>query len=259
MRFDILPVVLYLIAASMQWCGWKGYIPVARYKAILLIEGFVATALHAYLLYYWIDIGVGQNLAFFNMLSLVAWLVALLILFTSLRSPVENLTVFIFPVAAASIVLVNVFPGYYVVDTAADTKVLLHILLSTLAFSMLCVAGLQALLLAIQEWRLRRRHGGRIIEILPPLETMEMLLFRMVGIGFLLLSMVLITSIYFFSQHEFTPVVVRKSMFAMLAWLVFGGLLIGRWRYGWRGKYVVCCTLGGVLLLIITYFSGAGS
>ena len=257
MRLEILPVALYVIVAAVQWYGWRQPVGLLSRKAMCLLVGFIAVTLHALLLYRWIDIGAGQNLTFFNMCSLVTWLVALLVLLTSLRRPAENLVVFIFPVAAISIVLVGAFPGqYYIVDTAADPSMLLHILSSTLAFSVLCVAGLQAVLLAIQESRLRHRHGGGIIEVLPPLETMEILLFQMLRVGFLLLSIVLVSSVYFFSHEIVTSAIIRKLVLTVLAWLVFVILLIGHRCYGWRGKRAVQGTLSGVLLLVVVYFSG---
>src|SRR3990167_4444864 len=73
-----------------------------------------------------------------------------------------------------------------------------HILLATLSFCVLCVAGLLAVLLAIQEWCLRYKKMPRAMASLPALETMEILLFRVILLGFVLLSIVLITSLYFY-------------------------------------------------------------
>jgi ABC-type uncharacterized transport system permease subunit len=42
-------------------------------------------------------------------------------------------------------------------------------------------------------------------------------------------------------------------VFAILSWLTFGWLLIGRWRYGWRGRTAVRWTLGGFVLLVLAY------
>lgn len=219
-----------------------------------LISGFAAVFIHTILLYHWIDIGIGQNLSVFNLLSLVIWLVALLILFTSFSKPVANLVLFIYPIAAFSIVLALYFPQFVIINTAAKPLQLMHILLSTLAFSILCIAAFQAIMLAIQEHLLRRKHAIRSFQILPPLEIMETLLFQMLAVGFILLTAVLLTSLWAFYPNLFT-VFWQKSLLAFVTWLVFVVLLTGRWLFGWRGQQVVRWTLSGVFFVMLTYFS----
>lgn len=215
--------------------------------------GIAAVILHSILLHHWIDTGIGQNLAFFNLFSLVTWLVALLIVLAMIRKPVANLTLFIFPIAAISIVLVGLFPAFDIVHTAAKPKELVHILLSTVAFSVLCITALQAVLLALQERVLRRKHAVAIMQILPPLEVMESLLFQMMIVGFVLLSFVLLSSVWCF--YPFANLFLwQKLIVSLFAWLVFATLLVGRQFFGWRGAQVIRWTLGGVFLVMLAYF-----
>lgn len=247
----IITIALYLLATVVQSWGLTGKF---RYSKIsLLLLGFAAIILHAFLLYRWIDIPTGQNLAFFNMLSFVMWLIALLILLTALRKPIETLTLFIFPLAAISIVLIILFPQSYIIKTSQDPQQLWHILLSALAFSVLCIAGLQAVLLAIQEQQLRNKYVSVWIQKLPAIETMEALLFQIIALGFLLLTLLIITSIGFFHQRV-TLGLIQKIILATIAWIIFGILLLGRYWFGWRGRKAIYGTLVGVLILIITYF-----
>jgi len=217
--------------------------------------GFAAILLHTILLYYTIDVGIGQNLSFFNLLSLVAWLVALLVLIATINKPiVANLTFFAFPFAAASIVLTLLFPRFAIVNTAAKPNELVHIILSTVAFSLLCIAALQAILLAILERQLRHSPNAKALQILPPLEIMESLLFKMIAIGFIFLTAVLVTSFWSFYPVLFTQFR-QKTLLALVAWLVFATLLLGRKFFGWRGQQAVRWTLSGVFFVMLTYFS----
>ena len=88
---------------------------------------------------------------------------------------------------------------------------------------------------------------------LPPLEVLETLLFRLIGVGFLMLTVSLVSGTVFindiFAQH-----LVHKTILSILTWLIFGVLLFGRWRSGWRGSLAVRLTLAGVVLLILSYF-----
>jgi ABC-type uncharacterized transport system permease subunit len=221
----------------------------------VVILGCLAISTHSYLLYRWIDIDSGQNLTVLNLLSLTLWLIScLLIIVAALRKPIAYLAILIFPLAALSIVLTNSFPAHHIVHTAANPKQLIHIILSIVAFSILVSAGLQALVLAWQEKQLRQKYSHSIIQKLPPLETMEKLLFQMIAAGAVILGVVVMTSIYFFHAILLQQLL-QKTILALTTWIIFIVLLIGRHFFGWRGKKAIYCTIGGVLLLTITYFS----
>ena len=105
-----------------------------------------------------------------------------------------------------------------------------------LAYSLLTLAAVQAILLAIQDHHLRSRHPGGFVRGLPPLQTMESLLFEMIAAGFVLLTLALVSG-FAFLENMFAQHLVHKTVLSTLAWLVFGGLLLGRFRYGWRGTH----------------------
>jgi ABC-type uncharacterized transport system permease subunit len=206
-------------------------------------------------LHEWIDIHGGQNLNFFNMFSLTAWLVSVLVLVIALARSVDVLALFVFPVAGISIILVIAFPSYTVINAAASPDTLFHILLAIVTFCVLCVAGLLAVLLAVQERFLQHKSSGWLVQQVSPLETMEALLFQVMGLGFVLLSVVLVTSIYFYSHLIFQNIfLIQKSLLTILAWVIFAVLLAGRYRFGWRGRRAIYGTLLGVLLLFLAYF-----
>lgn len=100
---------------------------------------------------------------------------------------------------------------------------------------------------------MRRRQFNDWLRALPPLTELEMLLFRTIGVGFVLLTATLLTGVLFvenlLEQH-----LVQKTVLSVLSWLLFGGLLLGRWRYGWRGTTAVRWTLSAMALLILAFF-----
>lgn len=128
-----------------------------------------------------------------------------------------------------------------------------HILLSTLAFAVLCVAAVLAGLVASQEYLLRNKRATGTITWLPPLESMETLLFRTITLGFILLTVVLMTSVWFFHTTMFN-LLWKKTFLSLFAWTVFAVLLIGRHSQGWRGRVAIRWTLGGVFLVMLAYF-----
>ncbi len=250
---SIITIGFYVIAGIIQGMNLGGQWRSA--KAWLISLGFIAICLHGVLLHRWIDVSTGQNLNFFNMLSLTAWLVSILVLVMALVKSLEVLVIFVFPVAAISILLVLGFPHADIINTAAKPDTLFHILLSIVTFCVLCVAGLLAILLAVQDYVLRQKQGSWMIEKMPPLESLEKLLFQVISLGFVLLSVVMVTSMYFY--HELlwnSRVLLQKTILVGAAWSIFAVLLLGRYCWRWRGRRAIYGTLGGVLLLFLAYF-----
>lgn len=131
----------------------------------------------------------------------------------------------------------------------------LHLTLSIVTSIVLGLAGLLALLLAVQERLVRYRPHETVIRRFPPLMTMEKLLFLTIVLGFILLSLLLATSIYYFHDEFWQNWWLRqKTILASIAWFIFAVLLIGRYRFGWRGRKAIYGTLFGVLLLAVIYF-----
>ena len=116
---SIATVSCYLLASVIQWLVKEQW---HRARSWLFAFGFLAILLHSLLLHKWIDIAAGQNLTFFNMLSLTLWLVSLFVLVMSLLKPLELLVSFVFPVAAVSILLVVLFPSTFIVHTAKNPE-----------------------------------------------------------------------------------------------------------------------------------------
>ncbi|PHH57313.1 cytochrome C assembly family protein [Coxiella burnetii] len=152
-------------------------------------------------------------------------------------------------------ILALVFPGRQVLEVEPSSYALVHVLLSIVTAGVLGVAGLQAILLAIQERLLRHRPHGVLIQKLPPLVSMEKIVFKTIAVGFLLLSFLLASSIYFFHEELWgNPFLWQKAILVVSAWVIFALLLMGRHFWGWRGRKAIYGTLCGVLLLILVYF-----
>ena len=242
------------MAALLQYFDLKN--DQQRYSSWILLIAAIALIEHAWLLHHWIDLGRGQNLSFFNMLSLLCWLVALLALFLSLFQDVASLILLILPMAALSIVGAVLLPSFSLIQTADNPGVLLHILLAVLSFGVLCIAGLQALILLVMERVVRTRSAWGFKWRTPPLESMEHLLFQCICLGFVLLSLVLVSSIYTYHAELWHNVaLLQKTILASLAWGVFAMLLLGRKLWGWRGRRVSFGTLGGIFVLIAAYLA----
>ena len=252
--FAAVAIVLYLLTSAALTLRLAGSTSGLRMKrSMVLLLGFGAVAVHAVVLYPELVTGHGLDLGFYNAASLVALITVVLLLLTALRQPVENLGIPVLPIAAATVALASWNPGQHSSITAGNWQLDLHILFSVLAYSLFALAAVQAILLAIQDWHLRNRQPGGYIRALPPLQVMERLLFQMLGTGFVLLSAALLAGILFlediFAQH-----LVHKTLLSITAWVIFGILLWGRWKFGWRGRKAIRWTLSGFAFLLLAYF-----
>ncbi len=230
----------------------RGAEAVSQSKLPALGAGLLGALLHGLMVYQTILVPSGMNLGFFNVVSLIAWMVALLVILAALYQPVENLGIAMLPAAALAVGLQELGPQ--TPDIVAHTSVEMqgHILVSILAYSLLSLAAVQAILLAVQDRHLRNRHPGGFIRALPPLETMEALLFQMIGVGFALLSLSLLSG-FLYLEDMFAQHLVHKTVLSVIAWFVFATLLWGRLRFGWRGRKAIQWTLAGVVLLMLAY------
>ncbi|WP_445366937.1 cytochrome C assembly family protein [Methylomonas sp. BW4-1] len=195
----------------------------------------------------------GFNFSFFSTASLAGLVICLLLLIASLDKPVAKLGVLIFPVAAAMLALDILYPATPRLLVNHNWQMSTHILTSILAFSLLNIAALQAILLAVQDQQLRHRHPKRFMLALPPLQAMESLLFQMIATGLLFLTASLVTG-FFFVEDLFAQHLVHKTVLSILAWIIFSALLFGRIRYGWRGQSAIQWTLIGFTSLLLAYF-----
>ncbi|MFZ9611037.1 MAG: cytochrome C assembly family protein [Methylococcales bacterium] len=195
----------------------------------------------------------GFNFSFFSTGSLIAMIVALLLLIAAINKPVEILGIAIFPTAAIMLALELTLSHTTQLLSNYNWAMNTHILTSIIAFSLLNIAALQAILLAIQNQQLKSHPPKRFIQSLPPLQTMEYLLFQMLTTGIVFLTLSLASG-FLFIEDLFAQHLVHKTVLSILAWIIFTGLLIGRSRYGWRGQTAIRWTLIGFALLLLAYF-----
>ena len=251
---NLAAAILYLTAILVWGTGKaRGTAEAPALRTGLLVPGGLALILHAWVLYASLFTANGLNLGFYNALSLMTWFAALLILAAMLFRPVENLTLIFFPAAALSLILELAFSSERIVAAGAPLGVRAHIALSIAAYALLTIAAGQALILALQERMLRGGQPVQAMRLLPPLQIMEDLLIQILAGGFFFLSLSLATG-FMFVQDLMSQHLAHKTVFAVLAWIIFAVVLAGRWARGWRGHRLISLTLGGFTLLLLAYF-----
>ncbi len=250
----ILAILSYLASSliiSLRLFGNNTQWQPPRQGGIVL--GLIGVTLHSVVLYHTMFTHNGLNLGIFNAASLAAWIIILALMLSAISKPIENLGIILLPLATIALTLELIFPSNYIFAPSSPWGLRIHAVISLMAYSLFAMAAVQAGLLAIQDRHLHNRHPGGFVRALPPLQTMEALLFEMIVIGFVLLSMGLLSG-FMFLENMFTQHLAHKTVLSIASWLVFSTLLWGRFRFGWRGRTAIKWTLSGFVVLMLAYF-----
>jgi len=245
--------LLYAALAFHFWrTRWRGA-SAPRFAAWERAAILAPLALHTWLVYdmLWspqLRFGFGQAL------SMMLWLAVIIYWIESRFLQLEGLQAPVLALAALCVPLPYLFPGLESAGAAHTTEFRLHLALAMIAYGLFTIAALHALVMTLME---RRLHGGALVgplAALPPLLTLERLLFRVILAGFAFLTLTVVTGIAF-SETLFGRAMKfdHKTVFAIDSWFIFGALLAGRYLYGWRGRIALRWTLAGFVALLLAY------
>lgn len=251
----LLACFFYTYLAGWRWRNWHSTVspttpstPHALYIAIAV----AALSLHGFSLYALIDTTAGFNFSFFRVSSLIFWVICITVFASSFRLPLPILLPPFFVMTAISVLCSILIESPYTPHSLTYPQAL-HILLSILSYSILTIAAMQALALALQDHLLKTKQLQKVMAQLPPLQTMEFLLFQMLWAGSVLLALSIASGLLFL-QDILAQHLAHKMFFSFGALLVYCKLLWGRYRHGWRGKQAIRWTLGGFIALMLAYF-----
>lgn len=230
---------------------------------------FVALAAHGLLLHMTIFPANEMVFGFAFALSAMFWLGAGIYWIESFFFSLDGLRLLLLPLAALAALMPLIFGGVRVLPYAAAPMFKLHFVIANVAYGLFAIAALHAVLMLAVERRLHALKGAGFqrnagnpgggwlsnwIETLPPLLTMEKLLFRLISAGFVLLTATLVSGIVFSEQLIDRPLSLdHKTVFAILSWLMFGALLTARKISGWRGRAALRWVIASFVALLLAY------
>ena len=243
--------LIYLAVAADFWRNAKR----KSSQSLKLYSAMIALGLiiHAWLLYQAIFAN-GFNLGFYNALSAIFWLTVLVYWLANLKHELHSLQAFVLPPAAIFALVPALEVNNHYLPQAAQPLFMVHIGIALLAYSLFTFASLHALLMLFAERSLHNKPTLIKLPSFPPLMVMEGLLFKVIKIGFVLLTFTLISGMLFSEQIFGKPMqFTHKVVFSFASWIIYGWLLFGRYQYGWRGKKAINLTLIGFVLLLLAY------
>lgn len=253
-----MPFLIANIAAALFYALLAAYLAkqVVQQQKLNLPHLFIAIAvtllLHATGIYGISAKPDGIQLSFFTASSQIFWVINCIVLLSSMKKALHNLFIILLPCSALAI-LGTVLNQSQSAVLHLNYQLASHVVLSIFAYSLLTIATLQALVLSYQNRHLKSKSNLQYLRYLPPLQTMEALLFEFVLVGEILLTLSIVSG-FIFLENIFAQHLVHKTVFSIAAWLVYGFLLIGKYKLGWRGNTAIRWTLSGFVFLMLAYF-----
>jgi ABC-type uncharacterized transport system permease subunit len=249
---NLLPAItLFLLYATSAWVMLRS-VTHARLEPIVWGLTLAAIFAHSDAIVHLMHSVVPFSIGLLEATSMLAWTLAVLACFIAIERQNRALAAILLGSAALGATATGSGRNF-AEDAAPGWELTAHILLSMGAAALLFAAAVTAVLLVVLDRRLRARRLADLPSVLPPLETLEKIMFRSIGAGFALLTLALFTGFVFVTnlraQH-----LEHKTILSLAAWVVFAVLLIGRMRYGWRGRFAVRWTLAGFGTLVLAYF-----
>ncbi|MBV32105.1 MAG: phosphohydrolase [Porticoccaceae bacterium] len=182
----------------------------------------------------------GLDLSLINVCVLTAFIVNTLVMTKQLDTILNTLYVLLFPVSGTLLLVAAVTAGSKPIMPASPA-LQAHVVSSMLAYSLITISSLQALLIELQIRQLKFKSQNKIVSTLPSLEVMEKLLFRIIFLSEVLLSISLVSGFFFYDNLQ-EQKLLHKVAFSSMAWLCFAILLFGRLFKGWRGPLAIRLT-----------------
>lgn len=195
-------------------------------------------------------------------LSAAIWLGMVVFWLESLLVRIDGLQLLLLPAATLASGLAALFPQGQFVPHADNAWLRVHLLIALAAYGLITIAALHAMMMALLARHLHRPLDapaersivGRVLDSQPPLLVQEQLLFRIIWIGFVVLTLAVGSGSI--ASMKLTGQILpfdHKTVFTLLSWLTFGVLLAGRHIWGWRGRVALRWTLTGFGFLILAY------
>lgn len=224
-------------------------------RLLALAVGLICTtlAIHAFSLWQTIEPASGTRISLGTTASLIGAVIATAALLSSRKLNLRGLAAVMLPIAGVLALAGNIGNDDAAAGSYDRWYLYAHVVLSVIAYGLLAVAAAMALLMAFKDRRIRSGRAGGFAQLLPPLETMEAALFGAIGIGVGALTLAIFSG-FIFVDNLLAQHLVHKTALTLLAWVVFGTLLAGRWRFGWRGRKAIKLTLWGFTALLLAYF-----
>ncbi|RJR42328.1 MAG: c-type cytochrome biogenesis protein CcsB [Desulfobacteraceae bacterium] len=249
----------FLAYLLMMIMGKEGF---GRVATIITLAGLIGHSMG--LIYRWVEsyrLGIGHaplsNL--YESLIFFAWAIILFYLLVEWRTRNRSVGVFITPIAFLAMAYASYSPNINsriqpLVPALKSNWLIAHVLTCFLGYAAFALAFCLSLMFFFKQ--MDRPIGKNLfVRLIPGQSILDDLNYQMVAIGFLLLTLGIITgSVWAHSAWGTYWSWDPKETWSLITWLVYAAFLHSRMVRGWRGKRLAIMSIVGFSCVLFTYF-----
>jgi cytochrome c-type biogenesis protein CcsB len=194
-----------------------------------------------------------ESLIFFS------WTIVLLYLIIEWRIKSRNLGAFVVPFAFFSMAFASFSPNVNariqpLIPALQSNWLISHVITCFFGYAALTIAcglGFMYLLKGLE----KRERPRLFFRLLPGREIVDELTYQSVVIGFIFLTLGIITgSVWAYSAWGSYWSWDPKETWSLITWLIYAAMLHSRFVHGWKGKRMAIMSIIGFASVLFTYF-----
>jgi cytochrome c-type biogenesis protein CcsB len=232
-------------------------------RALLIMVGAGFAAHTASLAVGWAQLGHFPIVNPKEVSSFIGWAIVAYYLAISLRYRARALPTFILPLVFIFTLVSLLLPvgpmpvaleGAIAASTLTRIIFPLHVTLLIFSYAAFIVTFVGGVMYLVQERELKTKSFGAAFFRLPALNTCDEIGYRSLTIGFVLLTLGMVTGIIWNNQRDGRywhndP----KEVMALVTWLVYLFIMHYRLTAGWRGRRVAWLAIAGFIIVLFTW------
>jgi cytochrome c-type biogenesis protein CcsB len=205
----------------------------------------------------WLNLGITPVTNAAEALSFLAWVLVGGYLLVQIRWRVRTLGAFVTPLAVVMLLGSFLFTkGQVIPESLKSAWLPIHVSMAFLGDAALGLAFVTAVAYLIQEHNIKRKKLGGWQRRLPALETLDVINYRCIGVGFPLLTLGIITgSLWAKSEWGKYWSWEPRETWSLVTWVILAALLHARLTAGWRGKRSAILTIVGFVVMLGSFLA----
>lgn len=255
-RTTLLPNVLIFVSLIAYSAGITRLIAALRQDQpigfpLQFVAGSVGSLAHIGLMSVLMIQPEGIDFSLLKSVSLMLALAVLLVTLSSQRFAIQTAQLVLIPAAAALAIASLIAPSSREL-MQLSTGTFSHIILSVLAYGAFTIAAVMAMLLSYISAKLKHHRVTALVKNIPPVESLESLLYELLTLASVLLGLSIISG-FIFVEDPFAHDRIHKTALSILALIIYSAICAGHWYRGWRGRKVMRWVFGAYVSLTLAY------
>jgi ABC-type transport system involved in cytochrome c biogenesis permease subunit len=197
-------------------------------------------------------------------ISTFVWLLTLSYLYLEVTTDERAMGVFILPIVIGLQIIPTLYPGVENMDPVLDSPLFwVHVASLLFAYASFALAGMLGLTYMLQFKEIKAKHLGYFYTRLPSLQTLDVMNWRAVVVGWVFLTLGVVVGVVWAAQArtaapldpniQAMSIDDPKILFALLTWGVYSFAMVARRTMGWSGRRAAWLSAVGFVIVLLNF------